>query len=129
MKQTMLIAVLGLILAATVGNTVAQVAGKVNLGTSVEVTQAIALGHRASKLIGATVYNEQDEKVGTVDDLIVAPDRSLSYAVVSVGGFLGIGKRLVAIPVEQLRDEKGKVILPGATKEALKALPEFQYAA
>jgi sporulation protein YlmC with PRC-barrel domain len=129
MKQTMLIAVLGLILAATVGNTVAQVAGKVNLGTSVEVTQAIALGHRASKLIGATVYNEQDEKVGTVDDLIVAPDRSLSYAVVSVGGFLGIGKRLVAIPVEQLRDEKSKVILPGATKEALKALPEFQYAA
>lgn len=129
MKQTMLIAVLGLILAATVGNTVAQVAGKVNLGTSVEVTQAIALGHRASKLIGATVYNEQDEKVGTVDDLIVAPDRSLSYTVVSVGGFLGIGKRLVAIPVDQLRDEKGKLILPGATKEALKALPEFQYAA
>ena len=53
----------------------------------------------------------------------------LSYAIVSVGGFLGIGKRLVAIPVEQLRDEKGKLILPGATKEALKALPEFQYAA
>jgi sporulation protein YlmC with PRC-barrel domain len=129
MKQTMLIAVLGLILAATVGNTVAQVAGKVNLGTSVEVTQAIALGHRASKLIGAPVYNEQDERVGSIDDLIVSPDRSISYAVVSVGGFLGIGKRLVAIPVEQLRDEKGKLILPGATKEALKALPEFQYAA
>ena len=87
------------------------------------------MGHRASKVIGAPVYNEQDERVGTVDDLIITPDRSLSYAVVSVGGFLGLGKRLVAIPVEQLRDEKGKFILPGATKEALKALPEFQYAA
>lgn len=129
MKQTMLIAVLGLMLVATAGNAVAQVAGKVNLGTSVEMTQAIALGHRASKLIGAPVYNEQDERVGSIDDLIVSPDRSISYAVVSVGGFLGIGKRLVAIPVEQLRDEKGKLILPGATKEALKALPEFQYAA
>jgi hypothetical protein len=128
-KQTMLIAVLGLMLVATAGNTIAQVAGKVILGTSVEVTQGLAVGHRASKVIGASVYNEQDERVGSIDDLIITPDRSLSYAIVSVGGFLGIGKRLVAIPVEQLRDEKGKLILPGATKEALKALPEFQYAA
>lgn len=128
MKQTMLIAVLALMLVTTAGTTMAQVAGKVNLGTSVEVSQAIALGHRASKLVGTTVYNEQDEKIGTIDDLIVAPDRSVSYAVVSVGGFLGIGKRLVAIPVEQIRDQKGKLVLPGATKEALKALPEFHYA-
>jgi hypothetical protein len=129
MKQMILIAVLGLMLVATVGNAVAQVAGKVILGTSVEVTQGIAVGHRASKIIGAPVYNEQDERVGSIDDLIITPDHSLSYAVVSVGGFLGLGRRLVAIPVEQLRDEKGKLILPGATKEALKALPEFQYAA
>ena len=129
MKQMTLIAVLGLVLVVTVGNAVTQVAGKVILGTSVELTQGIAVGHRASKIIGAPVYNEQDERVGSIDDLIITPDHSLSYAVVSVGGFLGLGRRLVAIPVEQLRDEKGKLILPGATKEALKALPEFQYAA
>jgi uncharacterized protein YrrD len=93
-----------------------------------EVTQAIAVGHRASKLIGAPVYNEQGEKVGNIDDLIITPDRSLSYGVLAVGGFLGLGGRLVAIPVEQLRVEQDKLILPGATKEALKKVPEFRYA-
>jgi len=128
MKHAVLIAVLGLLLAATVGDAGAPVAGTVTLGTTTEVTQAIAIGHRASKLIGAPVYNEQDEKVGSIDDLIVTPDRALSYAIVSVGGFLGLGGRLVAIPVEQIRAERDKLILPGATKEELKKVPEFQYA-
>jgi sporulation protein YlmC with PRC-barrel domain len=128
MKHAMLIALLGLTLAATAGDAGAPVAGVVNLGTSVEVTRAITVGHRASKLIGAPVYNEQDEKVGNIDDLIITPDRSVSYAILSVGGFLGLGRRLVAIPVEQVRDEQGRLTLPGATKEALKGLPEFQYA-
>jgi sporulation protein YlmC with PRC-barrel domain len=128
MKHAMLIAMLGLRLAATAGDAGAPVAGVVNLGASVEVTRAIAVGHRASKLIGAPVYNEQEEKVGNIDDLIITPDRSLSFAILSVGGFLGLGGRLVAIPVEQIRDEQGRLILPGATKEALKGLPEFQYA-
>jgi sporulation protein YlmC with PRC-barrel domain len=127
MKHAMLIAVLGLMLAATAGDAGAPVAGTMNLGTTVEVTQAIAVGHRASKLLGAPVYNEQEERVGTVDDLIITPDRALSYAILSVGGFLGLGRRLVAIPVEQLRNEQGRLILPGATREALKKLPEFEY--
>jgi sporulation protein YlmC with PRC-barrel domain len=128
MKCTMLIAVLGLILAATAGNAGAPVAGTVTLGTTMEVTQAIAVGHRASKLIGTPVYNEQEEKVGNIDDLIITPDRSLSYAILAVGGFLGLGGRLVAIPVDQIHDQQGRLILPGATKEALKKVPEFQYA-
>ena len=128
MKNVLLMAVLGLTLAVTAGDAGAPVAGKVILGTTMEVTQAITVGHRASKLMGAPVYNEQEERVGTVDDLIITPDRSLSFAILSVGGFLGLGGRLVAIPVEQIRDEQGQLILPGATKEALTKLPEFQYA-
>jgi hypothetical protein len=127
MKHAMRIAVLELMFVAMAGYAVAQVAGAVILGTSVEVTKAIAVGHRASKILGAPVYNEREERVGTIDDLLITPDRSLSYAILSVGGFLGIGGKLVAIPVEQIRDEKGKLILPGATKEAIKALPEFEY--
>jgi sporulation protein YlmC with PRC-barrel domain len=128
MKTMLLIAMLGLMLAATAGDAGAPVAGTVTLGTTMEVTKAIAVGHRASKLIGTPVYNEQEERIGSIDDLIIAPDRSVSYAVVSVGGFLGLGGRLVAIPVEQFREEKDRLILPGATKEALAKLPEFQYA-
>jgi hypothetical protein len=73
------------------------------------------------------VHNEQKERVGRIDDFIVAPDNSLSYAVLSVGGFLGIGDRLVAIPVQQLQEREGKLILPGATKAALEKLPKFDY--
>src|SRR5919106_400529 len=125
--HAMLIAVLGWLLATTVGDAGAPVAGKVTLGTTMEVTEAIAVGHRASKLIGSPVYNEQGEKVGNIDDLIVTPDRAVSYAIVSVGGFLGLGGRLVAIPVEQIRAEQDKLVLPGATKEALLKVPEFKY--
>jgi sporulation protein YlmC with PRC-barrel domain len=128
MKIMLLIAILGLMLTATAGDAGAPVAGVVTLGTTMEVTQAIAVGHRASKLIGTPVYNEQEERIGSIDDLIISPDRAVSFAVVSVGGFLGLGGRLVAIPVEQLREEKDRLILPGATKEALTKLPEFKYA-
>ncbi len=72
--------------------------------------------------------NDNNQKIGTVDDLIIAPDRSVSFAVIEVGGFLGVGKHDVAIPMKNLKEEQNKLILPGATKEALKALPEFQYA-
>jgi hypothetical protein len=48
---------------------------------------------------------------------------------VNVGGFLGIGKHLVAIPVRQFTHIAPKAVLPNATKEALKALPKFEYAA
>jgi sporulation protein YlmC with PRC-barrel domain len=128
MKTMLLIAMLGLMLTATAGDAGAPVAGVVTLGTTMEVTQAIAVGHRASKLIGAPVYNEQEERVGSIDDLIISPDRSVSFAIVSIGGFLGLGSRLVAIPVEQLNEEKDRLILPGATKEVLGKLPEFKYA-
>ena len=128
MKTMLLIAVLGLIVGATASDAGAPVAGVVTLGTTVEVTQGIAVGNRASKLISAPVYNEQEERVGSIDDLIISPDRSVSFAIVSVGGFLGLGSRLVAIPVEQLTEQKDRLILPGATKEALAKLPEFKYA-
>ncbi len=63
-----------------------------------------------------------------MDDIIIAPDRAVSFAIIGVGGFVGIGKHDVAIPINQIKEEKDRLILPGATKEALKALPEFQYA-
>jgi PRC-barrel domain len=71
---------------------------------------------------------QRQQSVGTVDDLIVTPDKAVSYAIVNAGGFLGLAKHYVAIPVSQLKLVDKKLVLPGATKEALKASPEFQYA-
>ena len=105
----------------------APVAGVVKLGVTVAETELVAAGYRARKLIGATVYNDQNEKVGKIEDMIIAPDGKLSVAVVDVGGFLGLGAHRVAIPVEQFTQIEPKIVLPGASKQALKGLPEFKY--
>ena len=82
---------------------------------------------RASKLIGAPVVNDANETVGKVDDVILGDDRT-SYVVLSVGGFLGVGNKLVALPYEAIRKIDEKLVMPGASKDALKSLPEFKYA-
>ncbi|MFM0731176.1 PRC-barrel domain-containing protein [Paraburkholderia sediminicola] len=89
----------------------------------------LASGYRASKLRGADVYNKNKDTIGTLDDLIVSPsaDRS-TYAILSVGGFLGMGKHLVAVPFTDLQIDNRRVVLPEATKKSLEAQPEFKYA-
>jgi sporulation protein YlmC with PRC-barrel domain len=89
---------------------------------------------RASKLIGSAVYNDRDEKVGSVDDLVLGKDNKADAVIVSVGGFLGMGHKLVAVPYTELRlgdtknaSSSNKVVMPGATKESLKGQPEFHY--
>jgi uncharacterized protein YrrD len=79
-------------------------------------------------ILGQPVFNEKDERVGSVDDIIVTPDKAISYAIVNAGGFLGWAKHNVAIPVSQFKTVDNKIVLPGATKDALKAMPEFQNA-
>lgn len=85
--------------------------------------------YRASKLIGATVVNDKNQSIGHLDDLIITPNQQVLFAVISVGGFLGINGRLVAVPFSSLKidDKNNKVVLPGATKEALTKLPAFHY--
>ena len=89
---------------------------------------AVADGYRASKLIGSSIVNDQNEKIGTIEDIIIGRDRVL-FAVLQVGGFLHLGGHRVAVPYQSLvLDESGsKIKLPGATQEALKKLPEFKY--
>jgi sporulation protein YlmC with PRC-barrel domain len=84
-------------------------------------------GRRASQVIGATVYNENNETVGEVDDLMMAASGHPPVAILSVGGFLGIGDRLVAIPYERLRRDGDRWVLQGATKDSLQTLPAYSY--
>ena len=107
----------------------AQVAGSTPLGVTVTELQAVVKGWSVKRtVLGQSVYNDKNEKVGSVDDIIITPDKAVSYAIIGTGGFLGLAKHDVAIPVSQLKLVDKKLVLPGATKEALKAIPEFQYA-
>lgn len=88
----------------------------------------VASGYRASKLRGVAVSNEQNQKIGDLDDLVVGRDRVL-FAIVQVGGFLGIGSHLIAVPYSslQINEDGSRIVLPGATREQVKGLPEFKY--
>lgn len=120
------------LLASSLGlplNAHAQVAGAQPLGVSVQESAAIVTGWSVRKsIMDKPVFNEKGERVGVIHDIIVAPDRSVSFAIIAANQFLGVSHHDVAIPVEQLDFNNGKLVLAGATKDAIKALPEFQYA-
>jgi len=91
--------------------------------------QTVATGYRVSKVVGSTIVNDANETVGTIDDLIVTPGDKVPFAVLSVGGFLGLGTKYVVVPYSLLQvKDKQHMLLAGATKDSLKALPEFKYA-
>ena len=104
------------------------VAGLVPLALTIEETHLIAAGWRASRLNKADVYNDKAEKIGTVDDLIIATDGSVSAAVIEVGGFLGLTAHKVLVPVSRFTHvDPKRLILPGANKDESKKLPKFKY--
>ena len=127
MKKTMLLASAAMIgIFALAANVNAQ-----GVPQSVEITkvdvQKVAAGYRASKVIGSSVINEANETIGKIDDLLVTRDGKEPYAVLSVGGFLGMGTRLVVIRYDSLKFADNKIVLPGGTKDGLRMLPAFQY--
>jgi sporulation protein YlmC with PRC-barrel domain len=120
---------------------------------------------RASKVVGLKVYNEKNENVGSINDLIMDKSGNIKAAVLGVGGFLGVGEHLVAVPLDKVKFVAEPVAYSGtasnsgspkgsastttgsstssttaksnpwypdhavfnATKDELKAMPEFKY--
>lgn len=81
---------------------------------------------RAAVLIGAPVTNDQKQTIGTLSDILMNQDLKVTSAVLSVGGFLGVGSRLVVVPFSNLHIEGDRIILPGATKVSLENLSAYQ---
>jgi sporulation protein YlmC with PRC-barrel domain len=83
---------------------------------------------RVSKVVGASVYNDQNQSIGSIDDVLMRDDNHKNDMVVlSVGGFLGMGSKLVSVPFDQLKIENDKVVMPGATKASLEGMPDYHY--
>ena len=127
---------------------------------------------RASKLMGLDVYNEANESLGSINDLLMDKSGNIKGVVIGVGGFLGVGEHLVALPFDKVKFVTEPVAYTGtagagsttaprpgsttttgaantattaatpakpnpwypdhavisATKDQLKAMPEFKYA-
>jgi sporulation protein YlmC with PRC-barrel domain len=118
---------------------------------------------RASKLVGLSVYNEKNESVGSINDMLTDKNGKITAVVIGVGGFLGVGEHLVAVPFDKVKFSTEPVAYTGAsnapaktgsttttgaatapaaskpnpwwpdhaifnaTKDELKAMPEFKY--
>ena len=118
---------------------------------------------RASKVVGLSVYNDNNESLGSINDLLTDKSGNIKAVVIGVGGFLGVGEHLVAIPFEKIKFFNEPVAYTGAsnatgnrpapstttgstsssasssskwypdhavlsaTKDELKAMPEFKY--
>lgn len=83
---------------------------------------------RASKIVGASVYNDQNQSIGSISDVLMGDsNHKADTAVLSVGGFLGMGSKLVSVPFDQLHIEANKIVMPGATKASLEGMPEYRY--
>jgi PRC-barrel domain len=91
----------------------------------------VAQGYRTSELTGEEVLHDARQEIGEIDDFVVSADGENPeiFAILEVGGFLGLGGYLVAVPFESLDldDPSGEIVLKGATQEALEGLPEFEY--
>ncbi|HVB67773.1 MAG TPA: PRC-barrel domain-containing protein [Acetobacteraceae bacterium] len=103
---------------------------------------------RASSLVGATVYNSSGQEVGTVENLLIRSQGTVSGVVISVGGFLGVGSKYVEVPFSNLHFQPStgngaaatggsgngtaqradySLVLPGSTKASLTKMPAFKY--
>jgi len=80
---------------------------------------------RTEKVIGREVRNASNQRIGKIEDLIVDLESGrLLYAVVSAGGFLGVGDRLIAVPPPAFSDQ-GRRLQTNADKERLSQAPQF----
>lgn len=69
---------------------------------------------RASKLVGLSVYNDKNESVGSINDMLTDKNGKIVAVVIGVGGFLGVGEHLVAVPFEKVKFSTEPVAYTGA---------------
>ncbi len=80
----------------------------------------------AERMIGSPVYNETNQRIGTLQDILIRPSGGESRLVVAVGDVVGHDK-MVAVPLSRIVLQDGRLILAGGTKDALEKLPAFSY--
>lgn len=90
-------------------------------------SQPFASTVRASELIGRDVINQNEEELGSVEDVVIGRDGRVSYLVVAHGGVMGVGDNLIPVPfsaIEQQTSEEDNIVL-NMSKEELENAPSF----
>jgi sporulation protein YlmC with PRC-barrel domain len=100
---------------------------RANQGSSQQVESIKPDQMRASKVIGGTVYDVQNQKVGDVKDIILDKDGKVDALVVDVGKFLGIGGKHVALKPTDVKTDNNRLTV-SKTKDDLKQMAEYKLA-
>lgn len=89
-------------------------------------TDSERLQARAEEIIGQEVINQNGEEVGDVEDLVVRRGDGEIYAVIGVGGFLGLGEKSIAVPFSELDVQKDQVVfMSQQSEDQLEEMPEY----
>ena len=109
------VAVVSVLLSVTNISVSQQVVGSTTLGVAYAELRDVATGWSAKRqILGKTVFNDSGDAIGKVEDILIAPDKAVSYAIIGAGGFLNVGRNDVAIPVSQIKQtQEGKFVLAG----------------
>lgn len=104
-------------------------ASPVDLASRRTLPAGARIDQRASRIVGATLYSEAGASIGILEDLIFGDGDCNISAILSVGGFLGIAGRLVAVPFGELRHDRhnNRWTLPSASRAAVMARPTFAF--
>lgn len=87
--------------------------------TAATTTTTSASGEwRVSKMAGVKVYNDANENIGSINDLLMDKSGAVKIAVIGVGGFLGMGEHLVAVPYDKLKFVNEAVAYTGTNPNA-----------
>jgi hypothetical protein len=92
------------------------------------INQDAAVGWSAKRtLLGKPVYNQNNEKIGSIDDLIIGADGTVTHVIISAGSFVREKRHDVAVDAGSLDARDGKFYLDGATREIVRTFPKFAY--
>jgi sporulation protein YlmC with PRC-barrel domain len=125
---TLLLMFLAFTTAAAQAQTDTTATAPITASTITGIEGAVLAGSaRASKIIGSKVY-KGDTAVGQIEDVLISLDHaSVTAVVLSVGGFLGLGEKLIAVPVSQIKVSSEAKFTTELTKEQLAAAPAFDF--
>ena len=96
-------------------------------GRQGQMQQGMSSGISGDFFLGAPVYNEWNDNLGNIEDLVIDPaTRRITHAVIKVGGVLGIGGKEVVIPFNHLRHVAPYTVMYRGSQEQLEQMPEYQ---
>ena len=117
--KTLTAALAGTALLVTVASAQTPTTDRANTTSSDTMSASQLQGDwRASKVVGISVYNDNKEKLGSINDFLIDKSGNIKAVVLGIGGFLGMGEHLVAVSLDKVKFVNEPIVYPGTASTA-----------